>query len=408
MPGVFLSFMAFSAPKEGTIKLYQIGKNGRYCVSTSGDESGCISGIDENKEWINILDTIKDSNVEFYNLTDVVHDMRFSGVNAEDMPIQRPGAEAASKTMTQTDLERRSIECSFHGAQVGVGYRVVALEEKSAGHPGASQMANNPGIPGVNPNSDDGESFRSFAQVQALAPTRLADVSPYVLANGNPEEAQWLRKIRPELSNEPAQKSSEVAIKGTSSNWEVGTLNPLSDFVLSQVNVGRETQVGELEEPELLSEKKATSKNRFPSWLIFKSGKYPDSDKYYFEGDTLVLLSDGEAFFNPSLTQNPTLAASLIPSGKSLGGKNRLPLKKTQLGLQSSKEPEGRFKWSWMIFTGLGLLTASRLLERREGDRRKNTTLSAPAIPLSKTLKGSGAGASALLALKKSSKNKAT
>jgi len=412
LPLAFFCSSAFSSPKEGTIKLYQIGKNGRYCVSTSGEESGCISGVNESKDWVNILDTLKDSNVEFYNLTDVVHDMRFSGVNAEDMPVQRPGAEAASKTMTQADPEKRSIECSFHGSQVGLGYRVVALEEKTAGHPGASQMANNPRVASINSNTDAEENIRPFSLVQSLAPTKLADVSAYVLANGNPEEADWLRKTRPELSNGSPEKTSEVnQIKQSGSTWEVGLLNPLPDLALSPVNISQETELRAIEEPAGI-EMKRNPLERFPSWLIFTNGKYPDADKYYFEGGTLVLLPpSGDDFFNPSsLARNQELSpASLLPAGSSLGGSTQSLFKASPLGLvtpQNMGEPR-KWRGSWMILLGLGLVTASRLFERRQGERRKNPLAQAPSIPVTNAIKGSGVSASALLGLKKSEKNKA-
>ena len=234
--GVVLFFSNLTlAEQEGTVKLYQIGKNGKYCVSTSGDEKGCISGRKDNNELVNYLDMIKNQNVEFYNLSDVVHDMRFTGANAEDMPIQRPGAEAASKTLRSADPEKQAIECTFHGAQVGVGYRVLTAEEKSAPHPGAPEMTAGRTGSGVNANSDTGGNSRSFSQVQSLSPTSLADVSSFVLAQGNPMEAEWLMKTRPELQQQFPERASALGLEKNPSGpqtkanpeWQISVSNKL-------------------------------------------------------------------------------------------------------------------------------------------------------------------------------------
>ena len=117
--------IAVAADPQTSVTLYQIGQKGRYCLSLTKDEGGCISGMDGGGAAINIVDVTRGKKVKFENLSDAPHDMKISGENAEDLPAQGVGANPVLKQMDKEDRNKQSITCSFHGNQLGVGYRVL-------------------------------------------------------------------------------------------------------------------------------------------------------------------------------------------------------------------------------------------------------------------------------------------
>jgi len=203
--------MAFSAmagaedTENGAVVLYQIGHDGKYCVSMTKDESGCVSGSHPNGDAINTLKLLKDRKVVFYNLSDAPHDMRFSGKNADDLPTQQPGASAAMKQMTVEDLMKNKITCSFHGSQLEVGFKVLPKE-----NPNAMTGHQQPGADGETPTAQKStEMANRGAEMgggagmdttpEPVIRTGLADVSAQVLAKGRPDDVERLLQARPEL-----------------------------------------------------------------------------------------------------------------------------------------------------------------------------------------------------------------
>jgi hypothetical protein len=87
------------------------------------------------------------------------------------------------------DLDQQQILCSFHGLQVGVGYRVLTeanIQGSLQGHKSA--------------NGDRGElDERGPTGSQPIMQTKASDVSQYILSRGSPEEARRLVENRPEL-----------------------------------------------------------------------------------------------------------------------------------------------------------------------------------------------------------------
>ncbi len=176
-----------------SVTLYQIGSKGKYCLSLSRDESGCISGQDGGGNPINIVDITRGKEVRFENLSDAPHDMKISGANKENLPAQGPGAAPVEKTMAQEDRNKEKITCSFHGDQLGVGYRV--LDDTAAAKTGQGEHRNrrNDLPAGTEPSAGDIDPTR------AIRNTGLADVGREVMAKGKPEDVAKLLEARPEL-----------------------------------------------------------------------------------------------------------------------------------------------------------------------------------------------------------------
>lgn len=152
------------------------------------DAAGCISGVDEQGRARNVLGMFRGQYVEFVNLSDAPHDMIFSGANTDNLPAQYPGATMARKQMMYVDDKAEMIECSFHGKQLGTGYKVKEVDQgggdwdKKEGHrPDGSTPKTN----------TEGPSRINF--------TGLADVGREVMSRGRPEDVKNLLASRPEL-----------------------------------------------------------------------------------------------------------------------------------------------------------------------------------------------------------------
>lgn len=181
--------------KKDNLKLYQIGTDGNYCLSITRDKSGCVSGLDDGGTTINTLDITKGKNIIFENLSDAFHDMKLSGRNAADLPAQGPNAAAAQKEMAVEDMNKERITCSFHGDQLGVGYRVPKGDVAVGG--GHKDPVYNPQ---GNPDGAGQNTLAVDTTPQKIVRTGLADVSSEVLAKGRPAEVQRLITARPDLA----------------------------------------------------------------------------------------------------------------------------------------------------------------------------------------------------------------
>jgi hypothetical protein len=185
--------------EDEPLDLYQIGQDGVYCVSLTQSKKDCISGADEHGNPVNRLDVLKGRAVVFHNLSDAPHDMNFTGANAEDVPDQAPNGSAVSKVMRITDPSTQKITCSYHGDQLGLGYRVPdggpAEEEQMSGHkkPPAGGM----GDPGPD---------------RQLVPTGLADVSEYIIKKGSKGDVGRLLARRPDLEDKIQQFRPDLAL----------------------------------------------------------------------------------------------------------------------------------------------------------------------------------------------------
>lgn len=183
--------------KGDSVKLYQIGKAGYYCLSITRDESGCISGTNEDGTPVNVLDFLKGRKVTFENLSDAPHDMKFSGNNAEEIPPQAPQGEVVGKQMNAVDNNTAKITCSFHGDQLGVGYKVPEakpVEELNAGHiqrGGLPEEAFAEKAPGATGTLAEG--------ARPTRRTGLADVSEKVLSRAESQDVARLIANRPDL-----------------------------------------------------------------------------------------------------------------------------------------------------------------------------------------------------------------
>lgn len=176
-------------------RLYQVGKNGKYCVSVTPDESRCVSGVDESGKPYNHLDTIEGEYVIFENLSDAPHDMVFTGNNQERLPAQFPNAEKAEKVLRVSDLKGAMINCSYHGKMLSVGYKVREGKlDDSAPINGHQKSATPFAAPGVNQSAN--------APTRPLVTTGLADVGSEVIARGDAKDVENLLKARPELLGE--------------------------------------------------------------------------------------------------------------------------------------------------------------------------------------------------------------
>ena len=202
---MLITQLLFADPgQESTVYLYQIGSRGNYCISVNGDEKGCISGADDGGKAINTMDMLKDHKVAFKNLSDAPHDMVFSGKNAEALAPQMPNQKDVSKQMKSVDPDKQEITCSFHGLQLGVGYRVLApVEEAEAGHtmlPNSQESALAMGSDFGNPR----------AGIQSLMTTGLSDVSDFMMRFGPRTEATRLLESRPELKSAYAKEAAQL------------------------------------------------------------------------------------------------------------------------------------------------------------------------------------------------------
>lgn len=192
--------------EESSIVLYQVGSKGKYCLSLTRDESGCVSGEDKAGNSINIMDVTRGKNVRFENLSDAPHDMRITGANKENLPAQGPGAAPVDKLMAKEDRDKQKITCSFHGDQLGVGYRVLD-DSANAKAGGKAEGHKEPGVGGGNrptPGEGGGEMATSSTTgpidpARPIRNTGLADVAKEVLAKGRPDEVKQLLNARPEL-----------------------------------------------------------------------------------------------------------------------------------------------------------------------------------------------------------------
>lgn len=186
---VSVASIAHAEPGDSnTVVLYQVGSNGKYCVSYTLSEKGCISGTDDGGAAFNTLNFAKGKKVVFKNVSDAPHDMRFTGANAEDIPAQDPNGADAVKKIRVEDQNKEKITCSFHGNQLAVGYRVPgATSDEGSGH---KDPTGQPREAGARSGGDP------FAKVQK---TGLADVANEVLAKGRPADVSKLVQNRPEL-----------------------------------------------------------------------------------------------------------------------------------------------------------------------------------------------------------------
>jgi len=196
-----ITLNAFAESGDNTVvRLYQIGRDGSYCLSITKDQSGCVSGEDDAGKNINILDFIKGKRVVFENLSDAPHDMKFSGANAQDLPVQQPNGADAVKQIAAVDMTPQKISCSFHGAQLGVGYRApnasgsqIQEGHKETGYESRPNVDTASGI--------GGETTAGGGASRKITRTGLADVSGEVLAKGRQADVEKLVAARPELLN---------------------------------------------------------------------------------------------------------------------------------------------------------------------------------------------------------------
>lgn len=182
--------------ERAVIQLYQVGANGRYCVSMTQDTSGCISGTDAQGRPINVLDQFRGHYIEFYNISDAPHDMHFTGANGGSMPAQRPGDAAVNKQLVYVDETTQMVTCSFHGNQLGFGYKVKEMPQAGGEMGGGSGHQGGATTPSaIAGGGGGGEPSRPITY------TKPADVGGEIVAKGMPEEVQNLVMSRPELMN---------------------------------------------------------------------------------------------------------------------------------------------------------------------------------------------------------------
>jgi hypothetical protein len=207
------SALSFAEQTPEQVVLYQIGQKGAYCLSITPNEGGCISGTASDGEAINLMEFVKGKQVVFRNLSDAPHDMKFSGANAEELPPQAPQAADAIKQFQQEDQNKNRISCSFHGAQLEVGYKVLtgpgSAAQKGAEGDGHKEGADRAGVGteggqaggagGATAGRMGGEGTAGAGGSGGLKMTGLADVSQQVLAKGNAAEVEKLVSARPEL-----------------------------------------------------------------------------------------------------------------------------------------------------------------------------------------------------------------
>lgn len=215
---------------EAKLQLYQVGRDGKYCISMTQDESGCISGAKGDGSSENVLDMMEKGEVTFVNISDSPHDMKIKGKNAADLPPQYPGTASVDKQFNQADPEARTIECSFHGQMLQVGYRVM------------------PAAMGQDEGGDDGhrpDPTGGLGAAQPIKNTRLADVSDFILGKGAGADIQRLLNSRPELSRRLQDLNPKMAFEmflGAPGGGKVNPLglpvNPAAVAAMGKPNVG--------------------------------------------------------------------------------------------------------------------------------------------------------------------------
>jgi len=368
------------AENAGKIVLYQIGQRGNYCISLTKEASGCISGVNPDGNTINLLDVVKGHEVVFENLSDAYHDMKFTGANAEDLPPQAPNASIARKEMRVADLEKQKITCSFHGDQLGVGYRVPEkMEATNTGH----------GAPPPGGIVGEGGSIlpAPFTPPRPIVRTGLADVSGFILKNGVSSEVNRLITMRPELA---IQYKGELAARGIPPG-SVGSVK--SGSVNSPLALGN---VGKLsaDPPDV---RKMTLKNAGTSAQKLESGMADLSRQILAQNKQGKMKQAKLTALSPSsLGANAPVASSHpdLPRGISGGpasgqlaeaakgrnvGREQVLGRKPQArqiafsNIQSKEYSGGRTKWL-IVALGIALVAAYLLYERAN---RKRTLLAA-------------------------------
>ena len=195
--GVFVHLVAIG-DQETSVTLYQLGSKGKYCLSLTKDEGGCISGMDQGGQAINLVDVTRGKKVRFENLSDAPHDMRITGANAENMPAQDVGADAVYKKMAVEDRTKQSITCSFHGNQLGVGYRVLDDVAGGKAQPNSEHRdRSKDGQLGA-----DADASGEIDGPRPIVRTGLADVGREVMGKGKPEDVAKLVAVRPDLMDD--------------------------------------------------------------------------------------------------------------------------------------------------------------------------------------------------------------
>jgi len=198
--GLVLAAPALAENKDGeTFVLYQVGKDGRYCVSYTTNEAGCISGTGANGDTTNIINMAQGRRIVFKNISDAPHDMKLSGANGANMPAQFPGGGEVGKTMDQIDPEKQKITCTYHGNQLAVGYTVPKGFENG----GADGHKDPVDLSGARRPAGGGGGGGPVGDTTANKFTRtgLADVSGEVLTKGRQDQVEKLVSARPELMN---------------------------------------------------------------------------------------------------------------------------------------------------------------------------------------------------------------
>jgi len=198
--GLMVSTAAHAESNDASVaRLYQIGSDGKYCLSITKDTSGCVSGENDGGKNLNVLDFIRGKRVVFENLSDAPHDMKFSGANQQDLPVQAPGGADAQKQLAVVDLTAQKISCSFHGAQLGVGYRVpnASGSQVMEGHKEVTTQ----GRADFDVTNEGGgrNAGASAGPSQKIVRTGLADVAAEVLTKGRQADVEKLVTSRPDL-----------------------------------------------------------------------------------------------------------------------------------------------------------------------------------------------------------------
>lgn len=194
---VLFSVIAIADSSTKRVVLFQVGQDGNYCVSTTPDAGGCISGVDEAGNTINIMDMFRGKEVVFENVSDAPHDMKFTGENEDHLAAQFPGDGAVNKKLERKDMTNQKINCSFHGDQLAVGYRVPEQGGEAA-----------QAIKGVHNEKIGNQQAIVSRTVQN---TGLADVSDQIIRKGDTAELEALVKARPELINALQETRPETA-----------------------------------------------------------------------------------------------------------------------------------------------------------------------------------------------------
>lgn len=183
------------AEQRPKLNLYQIGAKGRYCVSLTPNENGCISGANAEGNPVNVLDLYAGYDLVFSNLSDVIHDMKTEGNNSQ-AGVQPPNGPDAILKMDNPDSEKRAVTCSLHGKQLGFGYTVS--DKINSGQGDGHRLTDS--IDGRPSGTDQGEiRDLGFTTGLNVKPTQLFDVADFVMKSGTPLDRKQLIDQRPEL-----------------------------------------------------------------------------------------------------------------------------------------------------------------------------------------------------------------